>query len=46
MNGSLHACPTSGPEPGPEDTTEIKEDFALSELTAGRAADGWVNSET
>lgn len=44
VNGSLRAYPTSGPDPGPEDTTAINEAFAPSELVAGRAADGWVNS--
>ena len=38
VNGSLRAYPTSGPGP------VINEAFALSELMAGRAADGWANS--
>lgn len=31
-NAFLHVYPVSGPEPGPEGTTEINEAFALSEL--------------
>lgn len=45
-NGSLHAYPASGPEPGSEATTERNEALPSWSSWSGRIADGRVNSES